>query len=106
MNYQDYAKQLSHKYIRNYEESERILKSLFEKISQDLARGQRVYFRGFGSFRKVLRPPRKYRNFKTGKIETRPAIKDIQFTPSKKLLRRIRKAQTALKFFKKVGFPT
>ncbi|MCK4272594.1 HU family DNA-binding protein, partial [bacterium] len=47
------------------------------------------YFRGFGSFKKVLRPPRKYRNFITGEIETRPAKKDIDFNPSKKLLSRI-----------------
>lgn len=89
MNYQDYAEQLSHKFIRNHEESERILKFLFEKISQDLAKGKRVYFRGFGSFRKVKRPPRKYRNIATGKVETRPPKKDIEFNPSKKLLRRL-----------------
>jgi len=89
MNYQDYAKHISHKYIRNYEESERILKFLFEKISQDLSRGRWVRFRGFGSFRKVLRPPRKYRNIATGKVETRPAKKDIEFNPSKKLLHRL-----------------
>lgn len=91
MNYQDYASQLSRKFIRNHEESERILKYLFEKISQDLARGKWIRFRGFGSFRKVTRPPRKFRNIATGKVETRPAIKDIQFNPSKKLLERIRK---------------
>lgn len=94
MNYQDYAKELSHKYIRNHEETERILKHLFKRISQDLARGKRVYFRGFGSFRKVRRPPRKYRNFITGKIETRPAIDDIDFAPSKKLLSMLRRHPT------------
>lgn len=91
MNYQDYAKQLSHKFIRNYEESERILKFLFEKISQDLAKGKRVYFRGFASLRKVTRPPRKYRNIATGKIEISPAKKDIEFNPSKKLLKRLQR---------------
>ncbi len=87
MNYQDYAQQLSHTFIRNYEESERILKFFFKKISEDLARGKRVHFRGFGSFIKVIRPPRKFRNMITGKIETRPAKKDIEFNPSKKLLK-------------------
>ena len=88
-NYQKYAAQVSRKFIRNHEESERILKFFFGSISKDLARGKRVYFRGFGSFKKVLRPPRKYRNFITGEIETRPAKKDIDFNPSKKLLSRI-----------------
>lgn len=91
MNYQDYTKQLSHKFIRNDQESERILKFLFERISQDLAKGKWVRFRGFGSFRKVIRPPRKYRNIATGKVETRPPKKDVQFNPSKKLLKRISK---------------
>ena len=89
MNYQDYARGLSHKFIRNYEESERILKFLFKGISRDLVKGEWIRFRGFGSFRRVLRPPRKYRNIATGKVETRPAKKDIQFNPSKKLLGRL-----------------
>lgn len=90
MSYQKYAGQLSRKFIRNHEESERILKFLFESIARDLAQGKRVYFRGFGSFKKVRRPPRKYRNFITGKIETRPAKKDIDFNPSKALLQKLR----------------
>ncbi len=90
-NYQKYAKDLSWEFIRNYEESERILKFLFESISKDLARNKRVYFRGFGRFKKVTRPPRKYRNFKTGEIETRPAKEDIDFNPSKKLLSTLKK---------------
>jgi len=85
-NYRKYAKELSWEFIRNYEESERILKFLFESISKDLSRNRRVYFRGFGRFKKVTRPPRKYRNFITGEIETRPAKEDIDFNPSKKLL--------------------
>jgi len=86
MNYQTYAAELKIKFIRNHEESERILKFLFLRIAQDLSQGHRVYFRRFGSFQKVLRPARKYRNFKTNQIETRPPKKDIQFKPSKKLL--------------------
>lgn len=89
MNYQDYAKEISHKYIRNYEESERILKHLFKRISQDLSKGERVYFRGFGSFKKVRRPPHKHYNFITKKIATRPAINDIDFTISKRLRKMI-----------------
>ncbi len=89
MNYQTYAAKLSDKFIRNHEESERILKHLFKNISQDLSQNKRVYFRGFGSFKKVIRPPRKYRNFKTNRIETRPAKKDIKFSPSAKLLKNL-----------------
>ncbi|OQY09172.1 MAG: hypothetical protein B6I30_10180 [Desulfobacteraceae bacterium 4572_187] len=90
MSYQKYAELISKKFIRNHEESERILKFFFEKISEDLALDERVYFRGFGSFKKVTRPPRKYRNFITNKIEIRPAIKDIEFNPSENLLNNIK----------------
>ncbi len=90
MNYQDYARQLSRKFIRNYEESERILKFLFKNISRDLSQGKWVRFRGFGSFRKVIRPLRKFRNMITGKIEILPAKKDIEFNPSKKLLKSLK----------------
>ena len=90
MNFEKYAAELSRKYIRNHEESERILKFFLKNISRDLIKGKWVRFRGFGSFRKVIRPPRKYRNMITGKIETRPAKKDIEFNPSKKLLKSLK----------------
>ena len=89
MNLQIYAAALSQQFIRNHQESERIIKFLFNQIAKDLAQGRRVYFRGFGSFKRVLRPARKYRNFKTGKIATRPPKKDIQFSPSRKLLKKL-----------------
>ena len=89
MNYQDYAAKISKKFIDNHEESERILKFLFAQIGKDLTKGKRVYFRGFGSFKKVTRPPKKYRNFITDKIETRPAKKDIDFNPSEDLLEKL-----------------
>ena len=87
MNFEKYAAELSHKFIRNHEESERILKFIFKRIAQDAAQGKRIYFRGFGSFKKVRRPARKYRNIKTKKIDVRPAFNDIEFTPSKKLIK-------------------
>lgn len=89
MNLKTYASALSHKFIRNYQESERIIKFLLDNISQDLTKDHRVYFRGFGGFKKILRPARKYRNLKTKKIETRPPKKDVQFLPSKELLKKL-----------------
>lgn len=90
MTFEKYAAELSRKFIRNHEESERILKFFFKKIAEDLVKGKWVRFRGFGSFRKVIRPPRKFRNMITGKIETRTAKKDIKFNPSKKLLKSLK----------------
>ncbi len=90
MNFEKYAAELSRKFIRNHEQSERILKFFFKQLSQDLVRGKWVRFRGFGSFRRVIRPPRKFRNMITGKIETRPAKKDIEFNPSTELLKKLK----------------
>ncbi len=89
MNYESYAAKISSKFIRNHEESERILKHLFKLISDDLSQDKRVYFRNFGSFKKVTRPARKYRNFKTNHIETRPPKKDIHFSPSPNLTKKL-----------------
>lgn len=90
MSYEKYAREISREFIRNHEESERIIKFLFDRIGHDLARGKRVYFRGFGSFKKVEMLARKYRNRKTKKIETRPPYKDIEFKTSKPLLEKLR----------------
>ena len=87
MNVQTYAELLSKKFIRNHEESERIIKFLLEQMAKDVAQGKRVYFRGFGSFKKVKRPAKKFRNMITNTIETRPPKKDIQFNPSQKFLK-------------------
>lgn len=89
MNYQDYAKKISEEYNLYYEESERLLKFLFENISKDLKKGNRVYFRNFGSFKKVIRPAHKYRNMITNEIEIRPPKKDIAFKAGKKLLEKL-----------------
>ena len=89
MNLQTAASALSQKFIRNHQESERIIQFLLDHVAQDLTQGHRVYFRDFGGFTKILRPARKYRNMKTNTIETRPPKKDIRFRPGKGLLKRL-----------------
>ena len=66
-------------------ESRRIVKHIISEISEDLSAGERVYFRGFGAFHRITRPEKKYRNIKTGKIETKPAYNDVRFNPSSQL---------------------
>lgn len=90
MNLNTAAEALSQRFLRNRQESKRLLRFLFSEIAQSLTQTRRVYFRGFGSFQTILRPARKYRNFKTNQIETRPAHKDVRFLPGKDLLKQIR----------------
>ena len=47
---------------------ERIVSTIFEEISEALARGRRVELRGFGAFSVKTRSPRIGRNPKTGEI--------------------------------------
>ena len=89
MSYEVYARDISKRFLQNHEESERLLKFFFKMVSRDLAAGGRITFRGFGSFKRVKKKPRRYRNVQTGEIELRPAYKDVEFKPSKKLLDRI-----------------
>jgi nucleoid DNA-binding protein len=86
MNFQRYAEELAEKFIRNHEESERIIKFLFKRIAQDLIENKRINFRGFGSFKKVYRPARRYYDINKKKFQIRPAFNDIEFSPSKQLL--------------------
>jgi len=89
MSYQRYAEELSKRFVHNHEETERILKYFFQILGRDLAGGGRIFFRGFGSFKRVKKKPRKYRDINTGKIKTSSGKKDVEFKASKKLLRSI-----------------
>jgi len=89
MSYEHYAKEVSDRFLHNHEEAERLLKFFHKILSRDLAGGGRIFFRGFGSFKRVKRKPRKYHNIQTGKLETSSAKKDVDFKPSKQLLKKL-----------------
>jgi len=71
-------------------ESKEIIKFILSKITDDLRKGERVYFRGFGSFTKEKRSSKKVRHPKTGKIITIPERTTVGFNPSNKLLKNLR----------------
>ena len=71
-------------------ESREIIKFILSQITEDLKKGERVYFRGFGSFTKEKRSSRKVRHPKTGKIITIPERTTVDFNPSKELLKNLR----------------
>ena len=91
MNQKELSNQISEEFNLSKAESERILKYILNEISQELLSDQRVCFHRFGTFHRFLRAPKKYRNIKTGKIETSPAYFDIKFNPSKSLLKKLNK---------------
>jgi len=57
--------------------------SLLEAIREDLKKGNKVNFSGFGSFEIKIREARKGRNPKTGASIDIPGKKRIKFNPSR-----------------------
>ncbi len=72
-----------------HDEVERIVKTIFENISEALARGERVELRGFGIFTAKEYPPRVSRNPRTGEAVQVPARRHPNFKSGKELRRRI-----------------
>ena len=66
-------------------ETETIVNTVFDNITDALAKGDKVELRGFGSFRLRKREPRKGRNPKTGDKVDVPPKKVPYFKPGKEL---------------------
>ncbi len=72
-----------------HDEVELIVKTIFEKISEALARGERIELRGFGSFTVKEHAPRVGRNPSTGETVHVAARRYPYFKSGKELRRRI-----------------
>ena len=70
-------------------ESGEIIKFILARITEDLKKGERVYFRGFGSFDKEKRKSKKVRHPETGEIITIPKRTTVDFNPSESLIQKI-----------------
>ncbi len=72
-----------------HDEVELIVKTIFENISEALARGERVELRGFGIFTVKQHPPRVGRNPRTGETVHVAAKLYPHFKSGKGLRKRI-----------------
>jgi len=72
-----------------YKDVEFAVKTMIEQMAQNLATGERIEIRGFGSFSLHYRPPRLGRNPKTG--ESVPLVGKYvpHFKPGKELRERV-----------------
>ncbi len=68
-----------------YKDVELAVKSLIEKMSSALSKGDRIEIRGFGSFSLHYRPPRIGRNPKSGDKVSLPGKYVPHFKPGKEL---------------------
>ena len=71
------------------DEADRVVRHIFEEITQTLEAGGRVELRGFGSFTARLRDPRQGRNPKTGDAVAVPAKHVIHFRAGTPMLARL-----------------
>ena len=90
MNQEELTLAIAKRFFLTQVESREIIKFILSRITEDLKKGERVYFRGFGSFAKEKRSSKKVRHPKTGKIITIPERITVGFDPSKKLLKNLR----------------
>jgi integration host factor subunit beta len=66
-------------------DAEVVVETVFESMSQALARGEKIELRGFGSFRVQERSARRARNPKTGEEVDVPARKVPRFRPGREM---------------------
>jgi DNA-binding protein HU-beta len=90
MNQGELTRAISKRFFLTQVESREIIKFILSKITEDLKKGERAYFRGFGSFTKEKRSQKKVRHPKTGRIITIPARTTVDFDPSQELLENLR----------------
>jgi len=90
MTHGDIALAISKRFFLTQTESGEIVKFILSSMTEDLKAGERVYFRGFGSFIKETRSAKKVRHPKTGKIITIPQRVTVDFNPSTDLLKNLR----------------
>ncbi|MFM8453743.1 MAG: HU family DNA-binding protein [Gammaproteobacteria bacterium] len=90
MNLSDLSTELSAKYPEIPPSTlDRMLRCLFKTMKTALVNGQRIEFRGFGSFNLKIRPERLARNPKTGQTIPVPAITHVRFKPGKEFKARV-----------------
>ena len=66
-------------------DAEIVVETVFESMSQALARGEKIELRGFGSFRVQERSARRARNPKTGEEVDVPARRVPRFRPGREM---------------------
>ena len=87
MNLDQLARPIAKEFFLSRADAAAVIDSILSRIGVSLNKGERVYFRNFGSFTKVIRPGHKVRHPKTGQIILIPPRPDVDFNPAKGLLK-------------------
>ena len=89
MNQGELTLAVSKRFFLTQAEAGEIIKFILAEITEDLKKGERISFRGFGSFNKEKRSSRKVRHPETGKIITIPERITVDFNPSESLIQNL-----------------
>ncbi|MBU4288301.1 MAG: HU family DNA-binding protein [Proteobacteria bacterium] len=89
MNQGELTLTIAKRFFLTQAESQEIIKFILTEITGGLKKGERISLRGFGSFTKEKRSPRKVRHPKTGKIITIPERITVDFNPSESLIQNL-----------------
>lgn len=89
MNKSELIKEITKETYHQPEVVERVVEAVFEKITAQVAAGNKVQIHGFGTFKKHLRPARSYRNPQTGESIQKGASFDARFASYEELERRV-----------------
>jgi len=87
VNLDQLARAIAKEFILSQVDAAAIINSVLIQITASLKKGERVYFRNFGSFTKKMRPGRHVRHPKTGQLIWIPPRPDVDFNPAKGLLK-------------------
>ena len=90
MNQKELTLAIAKRFFLTHVESREIIEFILTQITEDLRKGKRAYFRGFGSFTKEKRASKKVRHPATGKIVIIPERITVDFNPSKALLQKLK----------------
>ncbi len=69
MNFNDLSKRIADKFSLKQSDARVMLRFILDEIASEVRNSSRVYFRGFGSFTKELKPSRRYRDPVSGEMK-------------------------------------
>jgi nucleoid DNA-binding protein len=79
MNFNELARRLAAEFSMTQADARKILKFILDQIAMEVSNCTRVYFRGFGSFMKELKPARRYRDPVSGQMKQSPEDLRVRF---------------------------
>jgi len=81
------AKVIAKEFFLSQVDAAAILDSILARMTGSLRKGERIYFKDFGSFTKKTRPGRHVRHPRTGQLIWIPPRPDVDFNSAKGLLK-------------------